>query len=108
MNENKEYCKRIANEIESIYNGEIKNEDGETVSLWDYFSDVLDYEFTITSGKEYKSVCVWVTLGGPNVWVDTNDSCVHLAWGTDRESFPLAYGISSEIDYIFEEIYKGW
>lgn len=106
MNENREYCKRIANEIESIYNGEILNDDGETMSLYDYFSDVLDFEYTVTSQREYKSVKIWVTLGGPNVWIDTSDSEIHLAWGTDRESFPLDWDARNEIDSIFEEYYN--
>jgi hypothetical protein len=105
MNENREYCKRIVEELESIYNGTETNEDGEIITLYDYFSDVLDFEYTITSNKEYKSVKIWVTLGGPNVWIDTNDSSVHLAWGSDREEYPLSFDVRDEIDYIFEEIY---
>ncbi len=106
MNENREYCKKIATELESIYNGEDMNEDGEQVTLYDYFSDVLDYEYTINSDKSYKSVKVYVTLGGPNVWIDTRDSEVYLAWGTDRESYPISWDLRDEIDAIFEEIYN--
>ena len=106
MNENKEYCKRVVEEIESIYNGAVLNEDGEQMTLYDYFADVLDFEYTITSSKEYKSVKVWITLGGPNVWIDTADASVHLAWGTDREEYPLDYDVSSEIDSIFEEYFN--
>ena len=106
MNENREYCKNIADELLSIYNGEVLNDDGEQMTLYDYFNDVLDFEFTITSSKEYKSVKVWVALGGPNVWIDTSDSYIRLAWGTSREEYPLSYYISDEIDSIFEEYYS--
>ena len=106
MNENREYCKRIAAELESIYNGNELNEDGETISLYDYFADVLDFEYTINSDKSYKSVKIYVTLGGPNVWIDTSDSEVHLAWGTDRESYPIDWDLRDEIDAIFEEYYN--
>lgn len=106
MNENREYCKAIADELLSIYNGEVLNEDGEQMTLYDYFDDVLDYEFTITRSKEYKSVKIWVTLGGPNVWIDTSDSYIRLAWGTNREEYPLSYYVSDEIDSIFEEYYQ--
>lgn len=105
-NENREYCKRIAEELKAIYNGTETNEDGEPITLYDYFSDVLDWEYTIDSRKEYKSVCVWVTLGGPNVWIDTSDSFVRLAWGSDREEYPLSYYVRDEIDSIFEEYYN--
>ena len=106
MNENQKYCKAIAEELKSIYNGEQVNEDGEQLTLYDYFSDVLDFEYTIDSGKEYKSVKIWVTLGGPNVWIDTSDSYVRLAWGTAREEYPLSYYVRDEIDSIFEEYYN--
>ena len=106
MNENREYCKRIAEEIEAIYSGEVLNDDGETMALYDYFSDALDFEYTITSRKEYKSVKVWVTLGGPNVWIDTSDAAVHLAWGADREEFHIDWDVRDEIDSIFEEYYN--
>lgn len=106
MNENKKYCKNIADELTAIYNGEVLNDDGETMTLYDYFSDVLDYEYTINSRKEYESVKIWVTLGGPSVWIDTSDSYIRLAWGANREEYPLSYYVRDEIDNIFEEYYS--
>ena len=106
MNENEQYCKNIADELKAIYNGDITNEDNEPMTLYDYFSDVLDFEYTITSQKEYKSVKVFVTLGGPNVWIDTSDAYVRLAWGSSCEEYPISYEVSDEIDSIFEEYYN--
>jgi hypothetical protein len=106
MKNNREYCKGIAEELLAIYNGEILNDEGEPETLYDYFNDVLDYEFTINSRGEYKSVSVWVTFGGPNVWIDTRDSYIRLAWGSDREEYPLSYYVCDEINSIFEEIYN--
>ena len=76
------------------------------MTLYDYMSDVLDFEYTITSQREYKSVKVFVTLGGPNVWIDTARSAVCLAWGTDREEYYLDRIVCDEIDAIFEEFYN--
>jgi len=55
-----------------------------------YLEDVLDIE---THGKrsgedwDVTSVKVWLTLGGPNVWLVSDlsgdDVKVHAAWGTD-------------------------
>ena len=56
--------------------------------------------------KEYKSVKVYVTLGGPNVWIDTATACVHLAWCNERCEYPLSYDVCDEIDTIFEEYYN--
>lgn len=106
MNENRKYCKNIAEELQSIYNGEVKNDDGETMTLYDYMSDILDFEYTVTSRKEYKSVKIWVTLGGPSVWIDTSDSYIRLAWGNQREEYPLAYEVCDEINAIFKEYFN--
>lgn len=106
MTENREYCKRIADELTAIYNGEITNEDGDAVTLYDYIADTLDCEYTIDSRKAYKSCKIYVTLGGPNVWIDTAKSAVCLAWWTDRDEYYLDRIICDEIDAIMEEYYN--
>ena len=45
--ENRDYLLRVREEIEEYYNG-FENEDGEEVSLYDYLSDILDFEITIS------------------------------------------------------------
>lgn len=104
MLENKKYLEGVREEIEAYYNG--FEEDGEEKTLFDYLSDVLDYEITITSQMEYKSCKVWVTLGGPNVWLDTAEQEIKLAWGSDRCSIWLPSEICEEIDSYFEELYN--
>ena len=68
-NELKDYCDNIRAELTAIYDGTTKekNDDGETMTMWDYFSDALDYEYTISSSGDYLGVRVYVALGGPNV-----------------------------------------
>ena len=104
---NREYCKRIAKEIEECAAGKMVDDDGNQISLYDYLFDVLDYEFTIDSRKEYVSAKIWVTLGGPNIWIDTAERAVKLAWGADREEYPLDWNVCNEIDGIMQEIYEG-
>ena len=106
MKEYMKMCKDIADELTSIYNGEVLTDEGETMTLYDYFSDVLDYEYTVNCHKEFISVKVWVALGGPNIWIDTDDSYVRLAWGNNCEEYPLSYYIRDEINDIFEELYS--
>lgn len=106
MLENREYCKKIAEEIEEYAAGKVVNDDGEEMSLYNYLNDVLDWEFTIDSQKEYKSAKIWVTLGGPNVWIDTGERAVKLAWGTDRAEYALDWDVCDEIDNIMCEIYE--
>lgn len=103
--ENRDYLLRVREEIENYYNG-FENEDGEEVGLYDYLSDVLDFEITINSSMEYRSCKVWITLGGPNVWIDTAEREIKLAWGGERDSIYLDSDICDEIDAYFEELYN--
>ena len=107
-NELREYCEGIREELNAIYEGTTKeeNEDGEPMSMYDYFTDVLDCEYTISSRGDFLGVRVYVTLGGPNVWIDTRNGEIAGAWGTDRESVWLPSEIATEIDSIFEEYYE--
>lgn len=102
--ENRDYLLRVREEIKNYYNG--FEEDGEERSLYDYLSDALDYEITINSSMEYSSCKVWITLGGPNVWIDTREREIKLAWGGERESIYLDSDICDEIDEYFQEFYN--
>ena len=107
-NEMFEYVKRIRDELEAVYNGttDETNEDGEPETMYDYFADPLDYEFTVNSSGEYLGVRVYVTLGGPNVWIDTRRGEIAGAWGADRADIWLPSEIAEEIDSIFCEYYE--
>lgn len=106
MLENREYCRRIAEEIEEYAAGKMVDDDGNELSLYDYLTDVLDYEFIVNSRKKYESAKIWVALGGPNVWIDTAERAVKLAWCTDREEYMLDGDVCEEIDDIMQEIYE--
>lgn len=128
MEENRQYCKRIVDEIEAYDTGSVWKclECGETVeapaedpetcpscgeeleqlSLYDWLADVLDVEYTVDSNLDYKAAKIYVTLGGPTVWVDTEDRAVKLAWGTDREEYPLDWDTSARLDEVLEDEYN--
>ena len=113
MNELKKYVDGIRDELKSLYELDItdeereeREENGEPCSMYDYFNDVLDIEYTIDSSGEYLGARVYVTLGGPNVWIDTREGYVKGAWGTDREESWIPSEINDEIDEIFREYYE--
>ena len=137
MKENKEYCKRIAEEVEAYAGGHmyrcpecgetchIKDgsfdyenelhvlpcgcktiEEPEQLSIFDYMEDILDMEYTISSDREtVLSVKIWVTLGGPNVCIDTKEKAVCLYWGSDREQYLLSYDVCDTIDEWAQEMW---
>lgn len=103
--ENKKYLQGIRESLEALYNGETLTEEGEQKSFYDYIcDDVLDYDFTLNSQKELTGVRLYVTLGGPNVWIDTNDNEIKLAWGTDKETLWLPSEIAEELNDCMREI----
>lgn len=93
----REYAQRVAEEIEAIYNG------GEKISLYDYVADALDFEVVLTSMKTVKSVRLYVTLGGPTCYVDTELHSVVCAWGGDLEEYALDWDACDEIESIIAE-----
>ena len=101
----REYAKRVAAEIEAIYNGttEEENDDGERMSLYDYVADALDFEVILTSMKTVKSVRLYVTLGGPTCYVDTELYSVVCAWGGDRAEYALDWDACDEFESIIAE-----
>ena len=101
-NECREYAKRVAEEIEAYYNGTI-NEDGEEVSLYDYVTDALDYEVVLTSQKTVKAVRLYVTLGGPTCWIDTEEHAVICHWGADQAECPINWDLCYELEEIVAE-----
>lgn len=75
-------------------------------NLYEYFDDCLDVEYTIDSRGDYLGACIWVGLGGPNIWIDTRDRAVKLAWGSDRAEWSIYSDTAEAIDEIFEEQFK--
>ena len=104
-NELRDYLENIYTELNAIYEGKATNDDGEQATMYDYFEDPLDFEYTIASNGEYLGVRVYVTLGGPNVWIDTRRGEIGGAWGTDRADRWLPREICDEIDEVFQEYF---
>lgn len=131
--ENYEHCKNIADELESLVNGNFVNVDGEcvevqkdddgndfvlvdgekvdageydTYTLYDYFNDVFDIRYTVDSDLDYSGVRLMVACGGPNIYIDTVQKKVLLYWWTDYVEYELASEVVEEIDAVFSEYYE--
>lgn len=113
-NELEKYVYGIRDDLKKIWESEAeltdeerkeREENGEAFDLISYFADALDIEYTISGSGEYLGARVWVTLGGPNVWIDTREGYVKGAWGSDRAECWIPREINYEIDEIFSEYY---
>lgn len=113
MNELKSYVNSIAADLRKLYEADFTDEqreqmeqDGEAFDLWSYFADALDIEYTISSRGEFLGARIAVTLGGPNVYVDSRRGEVEGYWGSDHESAWIPTEICDEINAIFEDCYS--
>ena len=113
MKELQKMCENIRTELEELYDNDWteeerdqRQEDGEPCDLYDYFNDVLDVEYTISSQGDFLGASIWVTIGGPSIWIDTRENEIKGRWGSDAVNIWLPSEISNEIDNIFEEQYN--
>lgn len=131
--ENRETCRRIAEEVEAYASGQYyrcpecgeliqfddldelehdttdggwcyvlpcgceTTDEPEQMTLYDYFEDCLDVEYRVGADREYRSVRVMVTCGGPNIYVDTQRRAVCLYWWTETAEYPL---LSDAVDAV--------
>lgn len=102
----KRMCEGIAAELRDVYDGDAKNEDGEDMTFWAYFEDVLDIEYSVSGDLEYRGVRLMVTCGGPNIWVDTRRGEVVGAWWTDSATAWIPREVCDAIDEVWEEYFN--
>jgi hypothetical protein len=70
----------------------------EQLTLYDFFADCLDIEYRCSSRKEYNSVSIMVTCGGPNIYIDTEEKAVLLYWWSDRARYYLSSDAVEAVD----------
>lgn len=83
-------------------------EQGDSFSLYDYVvREALDVEYTISSNGDMLGVRIYVTIGGPTVYIDTRDRVVRAHWGFDRDECYISYSTAEAIDDLYEILYEG-
>lgn len=116
--ENRDYCRHIAQELEKYAAGNVARcpecgeiheipdtvgdkfrcpscrsvgawNDWEILGVWDFLADSYDIEYRCDSRREYRSVRVMVACGGPNIYIDTAEKAVLLYWWTDFARYSL-------------------
>ena len=79
----------------------------ETVSMYDYFEDMLDIDFITNSQKEYKACRIMVAFGGPNIYINTWERKVELYWWSESGSYYLSGSTCDAIDEWAESYFTG-
>ena len=81
-------------------------ENGEAYDLYSYFDDALDIEYTISGNMDFLGARIAVTLGGPNIYINTRTGYVEGYWGTDKAEAWIPSEVCDEINAIFEYLYN--
>ena len=107
------YVDSIAADLRKLYEAdptdeerEAAEESGEACDLYGYFDDALDVEYTISGSGEYLGACIAITLGGPNIYINTRRGEVEGYWGSDRATAWIPSEICEEIDALYSDIYS--
>jgi predicted RNA-binding Zn-ribbon protein involved in translation (DUF1610 family) len=133
--ENRDTCRRIAQEIDAYADGgmyrcpdcgetlllpddvgdryrcphchEVNDvDDLDQLGVWDYLSDAFDVEYTCGSDREYRSVRIMVACGGPNIYLNTATKDVELYWWNERARYPMHYETADALDQWAEEYWN--
>ena len=56
-----------------------------------------------TRSRTVKAVRLYVTLGGPTCWIDTEEHAVICHWGTDQAKYAIDWDLCDELEYIVAE-----
>lgn len=76
-------------------------------NLYDYLlNNMIEAEYIVDFKGRFKDVRVYMTLGGPAVWIDTEECAVRLTWSGTEAFWGLTDDVVSEVREIFEEAYN--
>lgn len=86
---------------EELYEGDVY-----PVDILEWLGDnVYDIEYTIGSGKEYRSARIMIACGGPNIYLNTRTKDVELYWWSESARYPMSSDVVNMIDSIYEELF---
>lgn len=74
--------------------------------IYQEVEEALDISVTTSINKEYRGCRIAITLGGPNIFINTNNSQVEGYWGLDSFSSPLNSQTANTIDDIICDMWE--
>lgn len=92
--------RRIAREYAEDLEEVVKNG-----TLEEYLEDILDLKFIIDAHGDIQGVELAVSLGGPNIYINTYENQVQVYWG-GREDWDIDNNIANAVTDYFSEIYN--
>ena len=110
MNELLAMVQATANELEDVLHNPAKyledmgyDEDEDALSVW--FNDALEINVISSLGtNSYRGAQIYVTIGGPTIWIDTKSHTVEGRWGLEKESLPIYSDVCDMLDEYVSEL----
>ena len=103
----KSFYKDLEKSCEAYENNENDDfyEENEIQSLYDYVTDSYDVQYTKRLNGDFVCCSVCIALGGPNIYIDTDNNRLEGYWGSQVEYLYFKdYHIANIIDSIVEEL----
>ena len=105
-----DYAESLAQGIrDDVNNGRVFGVDpdtGEELNAYDYLQDALDIVYSVGRDRDYIGARICIGIGGPNIWIDTNDNSVQVFWGSDQAVRYLPSEFIDQLDTALEEIWN--
>jgi predicted RNA-binding Zn-ribbon protein involved in translation (DUF1610 family) len=76
------------------------------LSVYDFFVDTYDIEYRCDGSREYRSACIMVACGGPNIYIDTGSGAVELYWWTESAKYHLRSDTKDAVDDWAREMWE--
>ena len=105
-----EYLAPVADRLNAEFSyetnedGECRDVDGNPTSPYEFICDALDIEVTRSLNGDYRGARICLTIGGPNVWLDTVAHQLQGAWWGSSANFYVKDSVCEEIDAAVEEL----
>lgn len=74
-------------------------------SAMDYLTDALDFRYIVDSDRTYRHGEICIGLGGPNVWITTEDATVSVYWGAQSKQ-GIPYAVAEQLDEALGELWE--
>ena len=91
-----ELCEHYRDSVEKLSSAELLD------------MDIIDAYYTVDAGLCYVSARLYLSMGGPTVYIDTGDGYVHLSYGHEDVKCRLSFNRIKEIDNIHAERFFGY
>jgi hypothetical protein len=87
------------------YDADNLPEGWEIRSAYDYLDDALDFRYIVDSDRSFRDAEICIALGGPNVWISTEDATVTVYWG-DKSTQAIPYAVRDALREAMEELWE--